>query len=213
MLYHNELLFTTQIIIISIFLFIFLREKYTNVLISLVSHLFIFLNIFAIQETIVFSIHCSVIEPLGIALYFITIFLYRWNEKTVAIVFKNIYINHFFLFLIFSIINYYHNLVSEMHIALITNYFYNTFISIISFNASYYIEQHIFNILYTIESPFRESLSVSAGQLFDTIFYTCFVFYNRPLIVIFQIIIFSYIIKLCCIFMYTFFLSFKQHIK
>ncbi len=210
MIFNNECLFFLQIIIISLFLLLFAKKKYINLLESLLIYLFIFINLMNCNEITIFSIHCSIVEPFGILMYFITIFIYNWDKQIINNFFKNIYIISIFLSLIFFIIIQYTFIKSNFILLLIHEYIFNTFISIISFNISYLIERTIFNKINFIKSPFRESLSVSIGQLFDTIFFTFLIFFNRPYTIIIEIILFSYLIKLFCILIYTFFLFYKK---
>lgn len=107
---------------------------------------------------------------------------------------------------------HYHYVNDSFIIILLKEYLYNTLISIISINFSYYIERATFNYISTINSPLRESISVSVGQLFDTFFYTTLIFFNKSYLVIIEIILCSYIIKLFCIFSYTCFLFYKKKV-
>jgi uncharacterized PurR-regulated membrane protein YhhQ (DUF165 family) len=208
---HNEILFFLQIIIIGIFLSLFAKKKYISLLSNLFIHLFIFLNLISANEISIFSLHCSIVEPFGILMYFMTVFLYSWDKNTVDDIFKNIYIINIFLFIIFLITLQYSYVNNSFIIIILKEYIYNTFISIISLHLSYYTERHAFNKIQFLPSPIREGISVAIGQLFDTLFYTILIFFNRPYKIIIEIIFCSYIIKLFCIFCYTSFLFYKKN--
>ena len=210
MLLNNEFLFLLQIIIIGIFLLLFAKKENTLLFLSMLTHIFIFLNLMSAHEIKLFSIHCSIVEPFGILMYFMTIFLYSWDKKIIDKFFKIIYIINSFLFIIFIIMINYNYINDNTIIIILKEYLYNTLISLISFNISYYIERKAFNFLHYIDSPLRESYSVSIGQFFDTVFYTILIFFNRSYTVIIQIIFCSYIIKLFCIISYTLFLFYKK---
>jgi hypothetical protein len=208
---NNEWLFLLQIIIIGMFLSLFAKQEYQSLLSHLFTHLFIFLNLLSANEITIFSIHCSIVEPFGILMYFISIFLYSWNKESINELFKNIYIINIFLFIIFFImINY--NYFGNFFISkILKDYLYNTAISVISLKLSYYIERYTFNQIFFLRSPLKEAMSVCTGQLFDTIFYTVLIFFNRPYKIIIEIITFSYMIKLFCIASYTCFLLYKKN--
>lgn len=209
-LIHNELLFFLQIIIIGIFLLLFGKKKYNSLLSSLFIHLFIFLNLLSANEIIIFSIHSNAVEPFGILIYFISVFLYSWNKESINQLLKNIYIINTFLCIIFLIIINYQYFDNYLVINILKQYIYNTFISIISLHLSYYIERYCFNTIEFIKYPIREAAAVSIAQLFDTIFYTILIFFNRPYKIIIEIIFCSYIIKLFCIFCYSIFLYYQK---
>jgi hypothetical protein len=209
-LIHNEFLFFLQIIIIGIFLLLFGEKKYTSLLSSLFIHLFIFLNLLSANEIIIFSIHSNAVEPFGILIYFISVLLYSWDKKAIDQLLKNIYIINTFLCIIFLIIINYQYFDNFLIINILKQYIYNTFISIISLNLSYYIEQYFFNRISSIKYPIRETAAVSIAQLFDTIFYTILIFFNRSYNVILEIIFCSYAIKLFCILCYGIFLYYQK---
>lgn len=212
-MFSNECIFFLQLFLIGILLLFFLKEKYSNILECVLIYILIFLNLLSHYEVILFGIHCSVVEPLTIAAYFITMYLYLWNKEKINNILQNMYYIHFFLCSILFIISFYK--ISYMSFSMnsfIYSYIWNTFISLVSFKIAYQIECYAYQNVLFIENPYRQSISVMSGQLFDTIFYTLFVFYNRSYFVIFNVIFFSYIIKLICIILYTFFLKLNTYI-
>lgn len=207
MFLKNEYLFFLEIFFIVIFLLIFLKKKYIELLYQLLVYIFIFINIISGINVLIFNINCSIAEPLGILMYFLTIFLYNWNKDYIKKFFKNMYIINIFLFIIFNIFLLYQGFDNFFSI-FIKEYLFNVFVSMISFKISYIIEQSIFNLFYTINTPYREGFSVAIGQLFDTVFFSILIFFNKPYYIIMEIIFFSYVLKLLCIFIYTSLLRF-----
>lgn len=213
--YWNELIFCIQLILIGVFLFYFFKKKYADVLLQLLLYILIFLNIMSNYEVILFGLHCSVVEPLGIIAYFISIYLYSWKHQGIEKMFENIYIINIFICGLLYIMSLYEVTFNEIFMKnFVNNYIRNTIISLISFKIAYLIERYFYNNLFMkVSDSYRQSLSVAASQIFDTIFYTILVFHCRPFSVICSIAFFSYIIKIFCISFYTVLLKGRNLIK
>ena len=203
--YWNELIFSIQLILIGVFLFYFFKKKYADILLQLLLYILIFLNIMSNYEVMLFGLHCSVVEPLGIIAYFISIYLYSWKYDGIDRMFKNIYIINIFICGLLYAMSLYHVSFNAIYMKnFVANYIWNTIISLISFKIAYVIERHFYNNVFEkVGDLYRQSLSVVVSQLFDTVFYTILVFYSRPFSVICSIIFFSYVIKILCISFYT----------
>lgn len=210
-MYHNEVLFFLQIVIIGLFLCIFGEKKYELLLHQVVEVLFISINLLSSYEVVIFSFHATAIEPCGIGMYFLSILLYRFNKENGIIMLKNLYYINFFLLLILLNIFFFVPVFVSSVVIILKSFIYNLVISLISLTCTYFLERKIYDQLsLRFSSPYSESLAVSASQLFDTLFYSFFVFYHRPIYIIFHIICFSFFIKILCISSYTIFLLYKK---
>lgn len=206
----NELLFFLQIVLMAFVLLLFAKKKYEILLHQFYIILIIFINLLSNYEIKFFGFHTTAIEPCGVGLYFLSIALYRFNEKNAQIIIKNTFIITGLLFFLLGNIYYFIPVQESFYKFIIKNYLYNMLVSVLDFLISYFIERKIYNYLSSVSNPIRGSFSVAISQLFDTIFYSFALFYNRPSYVIMSIITFSYAIKLVCIIFYTAFLYFQK---
>lgn len=167
----------------------------------------IFLNLLGGYDSIIFGIHASIVEPLGIACYFLSLFIYIWNKDKTIKFFNYLYYIQGLMCIFILLISFYAQIPYILK-TILRQYIKNTVISLISLKITFSIERFIFNkIEYKIKNPYNQFISVTIGQLFDTAFYTILIFYNRSIAHIIEIFLFSYSIKLFCISIFTYFLN------
>ena len=209
----NPLIFISQLCIVALTLLLFLDKRYKVEIFQCITFLFFILNFFCSFQMVLFGIHTTLVEPYGIGLYFLTVFLYRIDKNNITILIKNIYFN--FILILILMLPFLYFFYLEKNI-IFFNFIFNgiksILLSITLYTIVLYLERIVFNyVIKYIPSPYAEGCTVSITQFFDTFFFTFLFFYHDSWDVIFQLFSVSYGIKLLCIIIYTLVLLFKNN--
>lgn len=204
---QNIILFICQVRIIAYFLLYCYKKKFVVLSEQAIIFSIIFLNLLGGYDIILFRIHTSIVEPMGIACYFLSLFLYSWDKQKAISFFDTIYYTYGFMGCILFLLSQYVGLDAAMS-GFIMQFLKNTVVSLMSLRIAFFIERSIFDMIKTkINFPYNQLCSVAIGQLFDTVVYTILIFYDKPIMYILQIGGFAYSIKILCIVIYGYYLS------
>jgi uncharacterized PurR-regulated membrane protein YhhQ (DUF165 family) len=197
---RNEYIFIVQLIFISFFLKKFNTIGKKLLLSQIIVASYLLMNLLANYEVVLFGFSSSIIEPLAIANYFVTIYLWSYDQKLCLKVTNNLFFTSFFSTIILFIISLYSCIKANY---IIHQFIYNTLVSIIVIQITYRIERLVFNYCSRLALAWRAKVSLLISQIFDTAFYTALIFSHAPIEKQVQIALFSYIIKTICIVFYT----------
>ena len=201
----NEIIFFSQIIILTVFISIILYKKEYMFLYILFSIILILLNILVNQEITIFNLNACAIESYSAALFWISSLIFIIDGETGAqrLIKISILTNIFSSIMFITVFLYIPNFGSiwiEIYDKLLSKYILSVFISTITFIFAYYIERKIYSkiVKYFHNKLISQAISVCIGQFFDTIIFG-FLYFNKPGMIILEIIIFSCIVKFICI--------------
>jgi uncharacterized integral membrane protein (TIGR00697 family) len=206
----NEIIFLIQTIFVSFILIFNSSKEKLSFLYQIFTISLILINILIQKEIILFGIHTTTVEPYSILIFWTSAKIYYIEGEVGAkkiihsMIFTNILLLMFFLF--FSIYTPYKNDQYCNFLEHILNMsIYSIIISTITFIFSYFIERKIFNLLIKkIDNIYSQSISISISQFFDTFIFS-YLYFQKPIKIVFQIAFFSYLIKLICIIISTIF--------
>jgi uncharacterized integral membrane protein (TIGR00697 family) len=206
----NEIVFFIQIFLVSLILIFNSSKEKINFLYQLFAVSLVLINLLVKKEIILFGIHTTTIEPYAILMFWIasTIYYLEGNIGAKRIIYSTFFINSLIIIFLSLFLIYnssekteyekYYKFVFESSI-------YSVIISTITFCISYFIERKIFNLLIKkFNNIYSQGLAISIGQLFDTFIFS-YLYFQKPILTILQIAIFSYLIKLICILISTIF--------
>lgn len=205
----NELIFFIQIIILSIFIFNLSSNEKKIHLYQIFSVILVIMNLLVNQEIKLFGLHACAIEPYSVGLFWLGIIIYSIDGEIGA---KNL-LRSTIIINLFTIIMFTSMFISTptsgnwwtfIYDTILTKGIISLTISTITFYFSYFIERKIYLKLIkkNINCILSQSISVSIGQLIDTILFS-FLYFDKSFNTIIEIILFSMIIKFLCIWSYS----------
>jgi uncharacterized integral membrane protein (TIGR00697 family) len=207
----NEIVFLSQLGISSFFILLFSRKGVTSFLYPLFFACLFAVNLFVNQEIILFGLHTTAVEVYSVAMFWIAATIYSFEGRSGAnLLISMTLISNLFLILMMFTFRFYQPLENciwtHCYDLLTSKMMQSVLISTGSFLLSYFIERKVFSSIYKIFFNgviFSQFVASSIGQVIDTVIFTVIYFSDKPLIVVFQIGLFAYIVKLICLSLYA----------
>jgi uncharacterized PurR-regulated membrane protein YhhQ (DUF165 family) len=204
--YINEIIFIFQISFIAAVLNYLYRKKNFVIAEQLILSAIIFMNLLGAGEVIIFGLHASIVEPLGVACYFLTLFTYRWDRLRSVTFVDSVLFSQACIACIISLVVCYSGLDTALQ-SIALQYIKNLVVSLMTMRIAVFIERRFFDFLRNkIADFYAQFVSIALGQAIDTACYTLLIFYDKSFVTLCQIFSFSYIVKLASICFYTGFL-------